>query len=626
MDSSCRVLAALGRPLYPGMLYDCRTDTFIPGVTLWDKKALHDDLDVRQQPKTDLKFAASDSLSDKANLLDISASLKASFLCGLVEVGGSAKYLNDTKSSAHQCRVTMQYSQTTKFEQLTMKELGNITYQQVFEQKTATHVVTAVLYGASAFMVFDYTRADNQSIQDIEGNLNAVVKMLPLISVEGQGSLKMTEAEKNLAENISVTFYGDYKLNKNPTTYKEALDVYITLPSVMEKGNYDGVPLTVWLYPLNLLDESAAKLVREINMRLLCKTEKLLAELGEVERRCNDLKKNQMTNSFPGVKDRLVKFQQSHNNYKIAFQKALSKVLPAVRGDKRMKFIIGSISDSSNPGTSIRLYQKGRLIDPKFQPVSKPPQPVLESSDEKIILKLSKSPTGETIRFRVEYSMTPTDSSANVEWKFTDTSDDQTSFTLTQIKEAGHYRVLYRAINNVGLSEISDSITFTFQNKADEEKLNPGIIRSKIFFMHSDDPQPVSSTRKSYLGSVPGGLRPGMALFFQGVVTSDCDWFAIDMQTRLDSLVELAFHFRCRMESMCLTSLRNETWDNEECLACPFTKGGAFDVIMVIKPECYEVIVNGLEYCTFNHRMPVEQVTVLNIYGGVFMNIVHIIK
>ncbi|KAK3519555.1 hypothetical protein QTP86_014836, partial [Hemibagrus guttatus] len=235
MESINMEIAALGRTLYPGMLYDCRRDSFIPGVTLWDKNALRDDLDVHQKPKTHLKFAASDSFSDKANLLDINASLKASFLSGLVEVGGSAKYLLDTKSSTHQCRITMQYSQTTKFEQLTMKELGNITYPQVFEQKTATHVVTAVLYGAQAFMVFDYTKEENKNKQEIEGNLHAMVKKIPTISIEGQASLNMTEDEKKMAENISVTFYGDIELEETPTTYREALEVYKTVPSLMKQ-------------------------------------------------------------------------------------------------------------------------------------------------------------------------------------------------------------------------------------------------------------------------------------------------------------------------------------------------------------------------------------------------------
>ncbi|KAF5909294.1 verrucotoxin subunit beta-like, partial [Clarias magur] len=604
MESRCQILAALGRPLYPGMLYDRRTDCFIPGVTLWDKKALHDDLDVRQQPTTDVKFSASDALSDKTNLLDINASLKASFYGGLVEVGGSAKYLNDTKSSAQQCRITMQCSQTTKFEQLTMSELGNIIYPQVFDQDTATHVVTAVLYGAHAFMVFDYTTTDTESIQDIEGNLHAVVKKIPTISIDGEGSVKMTEDETKMAENVSVTFYGDYKLNTNPTTYKDALAVYKTLPTLMEDGNYHGVPLTVWLYPLNLLNDKAAKLVREISINLVCKTEQLLEELGEAERRCNDLIKKQMTQNFPDVKGRLVTFQCLHSNYKMTFQKALSRVLPAIRSgakedttlgdilnthysspfnadntnkwlddmttelnilssytsglkeltvvtseslkpilldvnvdvvvglfftsleykdtylvavedflnseeftnfekicikdlclhstqpwfsspdiseqmrknlslftsffkaninDMKMKFIIGAISDYSSPGTSIRLYQNGSLRDPKFQPVSKPPLPVVETRNEKVILTLSKSPTGKTERFRIEYSRTsPTDSAAHVEWTDADTSDVQTSFTLTEIKRAGEYSVQYRAVSDVGVSEASEAVIFNF--------------------------------------------------------------------------------------------------------------------------------------------------------------------
>ncbi|ETE57007.1 hypothetical protein L345_17281, partial [Ophiophagus hannah] len=97
------------------------------------------------------------NINDKASALDISASLKASFLGELVEVGGSAKYLHDTKKSKQQARVTVQYKATTKYEQLTMSHLGiqNVSYPAVFEHGTATHVVTAILYGAQAFFVFD---------------------------------------------------------------------------------------------------------------------------------------------------------------------------------------------------------------------------------------------------------------------------------------------------------------------------------------------------------------------------------------------------------------------------------------------------------------------------------------
>ncbi|KAI5089920.1 verrucotoxin subunit beta-like, partial [Silurus meridionalis] len=747
MDSRCMEIAALGRPLYPGVLYDCRRDSFIPGVTLWDKKALLDDIDVRQQPRKHLKFAASDTLSDKANLLDISGSLKASFLSGLVEVGGSAKFLHDNKSSARQSRVTMQYSQITRFEQLTMKELGYITYPQVFEQKTATHVVTAVLYGAHAFMVFDHTSAENENKQNVEGNLYAAVKKIPTISIEGEACLQMTEEEKKLAENVSVTFYVDFELEENPTTYKDALGVYKKLPVLMNKQQNKGVPLTVWLFPLKCLDSNAAKLVREISINLVRKTEKVLEEMGEVERRCNDLIKNQMTDNFPDVKARLVKFQDVHIGYKIAFQKALVTALPDIRGgtqedkalgdilsihntspftadkmnqwldymmselsilsssvlkdltvvtslgllnpiifdhtidvvvclaftslkyedsylaatedflnhggftkpeqtkkfslqdaqfwfsspdiskrmrqnlslftafskanknDNKFKFIIASISDSNNPGISIRLYQEGSLTDPNFQPVSKPPKPVLETSDEKVTLKFSKSPTGDTVRFRVEYRTTPpTDSATDVDtWEVTDTSDAQTSFTLTELKPGEQYWVRYRAVSDVGVSEASDSVPFTFKKK-----------RNTLTVGQSWD--------TPYKYAIPGWLRPGMAFYVQGVVSGQT--FVMNFLTNEESGDDIAFHLRHKLNALtCCDSFRHGGWEKQEHTSeYKLSEGSAFDIFIVIKTEGYEVYLNGKRCYLFKHRMSLEKVNALKIDKDVIINTVGVVK
>ncbi|XP_056096498.1 LOW QUALITY PROTEIN: cytolytic toxin-alpha-like [Rhinichthys klamathensis goyatoka] len=333
MESEPIKVAALGRPLFPGMLYDCRKDSFIPGVTLWDKESLTEDLDSRQQLMTDLKFSSFDSLSSKSDLMDISASLKLSFLGGggLVEVGGSAKYLHDTKSSHNQSRVTMYYSDTSRFEQLTMTQLSQITYPQVFDQKTATHVVTAVLYGAQAFMVFDQMSSEDESKQDIEGKLNVMVKKIPGFSIEGEGSVKLTDVEKKTAEKITCTFHGDFHLEQNPTTYMEALDLYKKLPTLLKGNPQNAVPINVWLYPLNLLDTKAAQLVREISTSLVSKTERIMEELGDVERTCNDLSKRTEVNVFSDIEERLHSFQDSFSIYKTVLQKAVAKVLPAVR-------------------------------------------------------------------------------------------------------------------------------------------------------------------------------------------------------------------------------------------------------------------------------------------------------
>ncbi|XP_039509349.1 cytolytic toxin-alpha-like [Pimephales promelas] len=612
MQSEPIKVAALGRPLFPGMLYDCRKDSFIPGVTLWDKESLTEkQLDSRPQLMTDLKFSSSDSLSSKADLMDISASLKLSFEGGMVDVEGSGKYLRDTKSSHNQSRVTMHYSETSRFDQLTMTQLSHITYPQKLDHKTATHVVTAVLYGAQAFLVFDQMSTEDESKQDIEGKLKAAVKKIPNFSIEGDASVKLTDEDKKTAENITCTFHGDFHLEKNPTTYMEALDLYKKLPTLLKENPQNAVPIKVWLYPLNLLDSKSARLVREISTNLVSNTEGIMEELGDVEKTCNDLSKRKEVTVFSDIEERLHSFQDSFSIYKTVFQKAVAKVLPDIRGggkeeqsladilkthdgspfkadklnqwlndakselnllsshtktlkqiriedsdglnnilldpdidvvvcltftslkyeekylsnlkeflksdmfkdgnksvlqeasdrkwfkdsgiikkmrenlsifrdiseankdDKRIRFIISAVSDPSNqgpavsdpsnPGSSIYLYKKGNLTDRQFQPVSKPPPPIVNDvQKQSVSLKLQKSPSGETEKYRVEYKQVKAEEE---QWLVMNTEDKDV--TLTGLESGKHYLIRCRIVGILGVSEASDTVsteTFSAQD------------------------------------------------------------------------------------------------------------------------------------------------------------------
>ncbi|KAL0199436.1 hypothetical protein M9458_007976, partial [Cirrhinus mrigala] len=304
-------------------------------VTLWDKKSLSEDLDSRPKPQTYTKFSSSDSFSSRLNLLDASASLKTSFLGGLVEVGGSAKYLRDTKSSNHQSRITMYYSVTTRYEQLTMSHLRKITYPEVFDQKTATHVVMGVLYGAQAFMVFDRTLSEEENKWKIEQDLDTMVRKIPDLSAEGKAASQMTYAEKKMAEKVTCTFHGDVHLQQNPTTYMEALNVYKQLPALLKDNPQNEVPIKVWLYPLHLLNATAARVEREISPSVAFAIEDIMERLGEAEATYKDLSGHTLVNSFRDVKERLQSFRSSFNIYKAMLLEAVGRVLPAVRGGEK---------------------------------------------------------------------------------------------------------------------------------------------------------------------------------------------------------------------------------------------------------------------------------------------------
>uniref|UniRef100_A0A3B4CVP6 Galectin n=1 Tax=Pygocentrus nattereri TaxID=42514 RepID=A0A3B4CVP6_PYGNA len=125
-----------------------------------------------------------------------------------------------------------------------------------------------------------------------------------------------------------------------------------------------------------------------------------------------------------------------------------------------------------------------------------------------------------------------------------------------------------------------------------------------------------------FVGPIPGGLRPGMALYFQGVVNPDANEFFINHKLGTKDGDDIAFHFNPRVnKSMVRDSFRNGKWEGpEETQWCPFVRGSAFDIFIVTILFSFQAYVNGQRNCFFKHRMPVEKVTTLHIKGDVFMN------
>ncbi|XP_044224353.1 uncharacterized protein LOC122993953 isoform X2 [Thunnus albacares] len=338
-------VAALGRPFSLGMLYDCRKDSLIPGMTLWDLNDLKNDIQERPQHYNEFDIVASESIADKSSALNVEASLKLSFCSGLIKVGGSAKYLNDNKTSKNQARVTLNYQATTKMKQLSMSHLGrgNVKHPYVFDEGIATHVVIAILYGAQAFFVFDREVSDEESHQDIQGNMEVMIKKIPTITIEGEGSLKMKDEEKESVEKFSCKFHGDFLLKKTPTSFQDAVQVYQSLPQLLGTNGENAVPMKVWLMPLVRLDSSAAKLVREISISLVQESQSVLEDFTELEMRCNDAMRTTTAQQFPQIGKKLKTFAELYSEYKLIFQQTLAKKLPSIRGGGEEEAVLAEI-------------------------------------------------------------------------------------------------------------------------------------------------------------------------------------------------------------------------------------------------------------------------------------------
>ncbi|KAL0201622.1 hypothetical protein M9458_004809, partial [Cirrhinus mrigala] len=325
-----------------------------------------------------------------------------SFLCGLVSVKGSADYLNNKKSSKHQSRVTLHYHTTSRFEQLTMEHLGagNVKHCNVFQEGSATHVVTALLYGAQAFFIFDREVSSSENHQNIEGELQASIKKIPLISIEGQASLKMNDMEQEKIDKFSCTFHGDFALENNPVSYVDAIKVYSELPKLLGERGENAVPMTVWLYPLKKLDSAAAQLVREISVSLIRRVQRIMDELHNCDIQCQDLMRDSIAIQFPEITAKIRKCKDLCSDYKIVFQKHLCKVLPSIRGGgKEEQELADTLNDKERSpfnGALVTKYLNDREremnVVRSYLDIMKD-VPVVSSSNEldKVVLKASNN-------------------------------------------------------------------------------------------------------------------------------------------------------------------------------------------------------------------------------------------
>ncbi|CAF1571857.1 unnamed protein product, partial [Didymodactylos carnosus] len=287
-------LAALGRPFCLGMLYDIRREKLITGLTLWDSQKLKQNIVQKKQAFSDFDVITEDNLQTKTRVLGVDGSLKLGIITGLINLSGSAKFAKNRQETNHQTRLTLKYSLTTHFEQLAMDHLGkdNLDHSQILDGNVATHVVTGILYGADAYFVFDHSSSSEENKRDIGGAisssspqkkqeikgtsttssenknqetdgtiltpsedkkqdteaklsissidkkketvgeiLEAVLKRVGGCGFGGEAKINLNDTEKKCIDKLNCKFHGDFRLDQNPSTFKEAIELYQKLPS-----------------------------------------------------------------------------------------------------------------------------------------------------------------------------------------------------------------------------------------------------------------------------------------------------------------------------------------------------------------------------------------------------------
>ena len=363
-DSKTLQLPCLGSPFKLGMLYDCRTNTLIQGMTLWGSETLNKTSSVIEHKTSRFDVTSEDSFNQKASQLEISAGLQLSLLSGLVQAEGAAKLLYDHTASKNMARVILSYKSTTAFEQLTMDQLGKIEFTEVFDKDMATHVVTGVMYGADAFFVFDQKVCKDQDVKIVQGNLDLKIQNLLSLSVEkGKGASAKDEADE---KKITCRFYGDIVLlPSHPTTFQEAVRVYQELPKLLKDKS---VAKKVFLHPLANIDKKAPRFVCEVSIMLFHKIKDLLEFMHEVDVQTNDLIKRNGSLCFMGIKKELISLKKSIDTYTVSVKTNVAILLPQLRAGKvteaKLEEIIkqNSLSPFSRESLSSLIEEKDKEI------------------------------------------------------------------------------------------------------------------------------------------------------------------------------------------------------------------------------------------------------------------------
>ena len=335
-------LVALGRPFQLGMLYDCRSDALVTGLSLWDKKTVEDAKRRVSKTYSSVHLITKDDLDSKMAHIGASAGVKLSLMSDMVKVAGSAEFFMDRKKSNRQMRTTLEFQSTSKFEELFVsKEMMEKAKLNGVMQNAATHIVTGILYGADAYFVFDCDVDKKEKKIGVKGGVEATVKNLPQIGIGGSLRGSISNEDIKLANSLSCTFYGDIILDHLPTTYYEAVTAYRTLtdqigPQASERNNADdkSVPIKVWLLPLSVFVTNVPFYVHSISDSVSTQAQKAIEALDDIKLSAADLQDNlDKSFFFDFIRYQIKQFLLMIDRCKIKFIARMKEMLPKIRGN-----------------------------------------------------------------------------------------------------------------------------------------------------------------------------------------------------------------------------------------------------------------------------------------------------
>uniref|UniRef100_A0A8C2BHN7 Uncharacterized protein n=1 Tax=Cyprinus carpio TaxID=7962 RepID=A0A8C2BHN7_CYPCA len=328
-------MAALSRPLRLGMLYDSQRNSFCQDIFMWDEDTLARMKVSLPRPQTYVKVLENDSLQERFRVLEMSPVLQSGTQTGQIKMNGAAAFLYHPEQSQHQERATLHYRTTTRLDMISQRLLQEAAPSALADQTTATHVVSAVYFGAQAFLVFDSDRSNHEKNTEIVD----VLKIMTSTFCPNHIISSLSAAEKAKSSLLACSLYSDVGDWKSPVSFDKVLEIYGSLPTLLGSKDERAVPLKVWLYPLKKLDKSSVcAALSGVSETLMHQAEYILEHLRKQIRICEDIIRDYINVNvimqFPTLEDDVIAFLELMQEYQTTFQKGIADIVHIKEGKR----------------------------------------------------------------------------------------------------------------------------------------------------------------------------------------------------------------------------------------------------------------------------------------------------
>ncbi|KAK0512138.1 hypothetical protein JMJ35_005266 [Cladonia borealis] len=326
MDPFTEVLTlpALGQDVQLGMLYDVRTAQFFGGLSLWNNNVVNAEQTLDEHAVQNADFTYSYSLDEARNHVTLDVESSLSLDLGLIKATGSARYLNNKKSSTFEARVDVSCTIVRRTRRIPQEILASMQHERNLENPHITHFVAEVVEGGSATLSFVQSCPSSEDVKKILGQLKAKIMKLP---VRGKASVEFSEESESIFDNLKIFYSG--AMAENVANIDDARRVAHEMPTKLRQQLNT---LYYKLLPLTVLDSTVRRIIRKLDANLVNKTAAALKAGTMARFRLKDQTEQEVfQNSFPVIMRQILNIQTAFAATETEFTQAARRLLPELR-------------------------------------------------------------------------------------------------------------------------------------------------------------------------------------------------------------------------------------------------------------------------------------------------------